>query len=85
MLIMRKVIFGGFFLAALVGGMSSLPARASTLAEAEAAYAARDYRLAVSLFTPLAEGGNLPAQVYLGYLFEKGLGVATSPARALSW
>ena len=49
------------------------------------ALAQRDYPAALNIFKPLAEKGNAAAQVNLGNLYMKGLGVDQSYPLALRW
>jgi len=50
-----------------------------------AALAQRDYAAALNVFKPLADKGNAAAQVNLGNLYMKGLGVEPSYPLALRW
>lgn len=49
------------------------------------AYASGDFKLAASLWQPLAESGVAQAQFYLSNLYGRGEGVAADPAQALTW
>ena len=44
-----------------------------------------DYATAVKEWTPLAEQGDAPAQVYLGQMYERGLGVSQDYKTAVKW
>ena len=55
------------------------------LETARAAYESRDYSTAFRDFWPLAEDGLHTAQLYLGLMFEQGLGVPEDDAEALRW
>ncbi len=48
----------------------------SSVHDAMAAYQKGDYATAISLFQPLAEGGDASAQVALGLMYDNGAGVA---------
>ncbi len=43
------------------------------------------YQTALKVWLPLAEQGDLQAQLYLGQIYEKGLGQAPDPQAALRW
>ena len=53
--------------------------------DALAAYRAGNYDAAARQFRPLAEKGDAQAQYYLGYMYEKGQGVAKNPALMRQW
>src|SRR5262245_36628530 len=53
--------------------------------EGEQAFKRRDYRTALSEFTPLADGGDARAQYYLGVMLVGGLGVPRDEARAADY
>ena len=53
--------------------------------EGEQAFKRRDFRTALSEFTPLADGGDARAQYYLGVMFVSGLGVARDEAKAADY
>ena len=55
------------------------------LASGVEAIARRDYAAALAIFKPLAEQGDVAAQVNLGNLYMKGLGVKQSYAAAQRW
>ena len=55
------------------------------LASGVDAIARRDYATALAIFKPLAEQGDVAAQVNLGNLYMKGLGVQQSYAAAQRW
>jgi TPR repeat protein len=48
-------------------------------------YDAKNYRLALTWFKPLAEKGHARAQYYLGWIYEHGLEVATDHREAARW
>lgn len=54
-------------------------------AEGLAAYDAGDFETAIEAWQPLAEAGNLEAQVSLADIYMNGLGVAADPGRAVAW
>ena len=49
------------------------------------AYQLGDYAAALSEFRPLVEEGNAEAQLYLGYMYEKGQGVIQDNVYAYMW
>jgi hypothetical protein len=75
----------------LIVGMISLvattpwPARAETLEQALAVYAAKNYAEAARLFRPLAEGGDTSAQSYLAFMYKSGQGVDEDDGEAVRW
>jgi hypothetical protein len=56
-----------------------------TIERAFALREAGDGAGAIALLEPQAEGGNLSAQLALGFMFARGDGVARDAARAASW
>ena len=54
-------------------------------AEGLAAYDGGDFRTSFESWRPLAEAGNLEAQLALAGLYMGGLGVARNPAEAIGW
>ena len=54
-------------------------------AEGLEAYDAGDFETAVAAWRPMAEAGNLDAQVSLAEFYLNGLGVAADPAVAAAW
>jgi TPR repeat protein len=54
-------------------------------AEGLEAYDAGDFETAIEAWRPLAEAGNLEAQVSLAEFYLNGLGVAADPAVAAAW
>jgi len=63
---------------------SVVPVRAD-LEAGKRAYEQADYATALKELTPLAEQGNADAQVLLGLMYLRGLGVLKDPALALMW
>ena len=61
------------------------PAAAGPFEDAFAAYNRGDYKTAFRGWKPLAEGGNASAQTWLGFLYERGDGVAKDEAESLRW
>src|SRR5450432_4186994 len=49
------------------------------------AFKAGDYGYALTQFAPEAERGSARAQVALGFLYERGLGVSKNAATAAKW
>jgi uncharacterized protein len=64
---------------------AAAPAQPPALSRAVEAISIRDYAAALKLLTPLAESGNVAAQINLGNLYMKGLGVEQDYAQALHW
>lgn len=58
---------------------------APSVAAGRAAYREKDYRTALSEWTPLAEQGNASAQYYLAIMYHKGRGVPRDDAEAHRW
>ncbi len=59
--------------------------QAGTLEEGRAAFGRQDYSKALELLLPLAEKGDAQSQVYLGAMYEGGLGVSRDSAMAVAW
>src|SRR5262245_50861217 len=53
--------------------------------EGEQAFKRRDFRTALSEFTPLADGGDARAQYYLGLMLVNGLATPRNEARAADY
>ena len=53
--------------------------------DAIVAYQAGNYKEAARQFRPLAEAGDAEAQYYMGYMYEKGQGVAKDQAVMRKW
>ena len=51
----------------------------------ESALGRGHYGTAIRAFLPIASQGNIDAQTYMGFLYEKGLGVPQSYPEAMSW
>lgn len=49
------------------------------------AFEAKDYKLARRTFKPLAKKGDATAQLFMGIIYDRGLGVERDLRRALSW
>ena len=58
---------------------------ASPLDDGEAAYGRKDYSAALEILRPLAERGDAKGQKRLGYMYQKGLGVAQDYEEAVKW
>jgi TPR repeat protein len=76
-----KTFFAGGPLALALFGT----AMAGPLEDGKAAALRGDYKAAVSLWLPLADQGNVDAQVYLGIMYMTGEGVPRDDAQALVW
>ena len=61
------------------------PVAAQDLEVGRDAYLRGDYVAALREFRPLAERGNVMAQISLGYMYDKGLGVAQDYTEAAKW
>jgi len=77
---MRRILFAVFLIVACATG-----AAADSYEDAVSALGRRDFTLAVRLFRPLAEQGNLRAQVSLGRMYHGGHGVPQDYQEALKW
>lgn len=69
----------------LVVMMTTVAASAETLEKAEAAYWRGDYALALRLMQPIADQGDIQAQYLIGFMYEKGQGVAQDYSEAAKW
>jgi TPR repeat protein len=49
------------------------------------AFTSKNYELAITWLKPLAEKGHVKAQYYLGWMYERGLGVAIDLREAARW
>jgi TPR repeat protein len=63
----------------------AVPAIAGPLEEGLAAYERFDFATALTVLEPLAEQGNVEAQLRLGLMYHKGLGVTADSAKAMKW
>ena len=63
----------------------ALPVRADQFEDATWAYEAGDYATAVKLWRPLAEGGDVRAQLVLAIMHQDGNGVPLELVRAHMW
>ena len=61
------------------------PAIAGPLEEGLAAYERFDFATALTVLEPLAEQGNVEAQLRLGLMYHKGWGVRFDNAKAMKW
>lgn len=62
-----------------------LPALAGPLDDGNAAYQAREYEKAISLWRPLADAGVAAAQQHLGVMYAEGKGVPQNDVEAAKW
>src|SRR5712691_2337073 len=53
--------------------------------EGQAAFARRDYALALREFLPLAKGGHAEAQLNVAFMYNQGLGVPVDHVVAAQW
>jgi len=72
----------GILTAVIAAGM---PAAWADKSDALIAYESGNYKEAARQFRPLAEDGDAEAQYYLGYMYEKGQGVAKDQAIMRKW
>ena len=79
---MRKLLASLFLIITL--GMAQ-GAYAGPYEDAEAAYNRGDYATALSLLRPLASQRHAKAQIYLGFMYEAGLGVVKNHKEAMKW
>ena len=63
----------------------AVPAIAGPLEEGLAAYDRFDFATALTVLEPLAEQGNVEAQLRLGLMYHKGWGVRFDNAEAIKW
>src|SRR5690242_19020213 len=61
------------------------PVCAGQFDDAVAAYNAGDYAKALQTWKPLADGGDIQAQIAIGALYADGRGVKQSYADAMTW
>ncbi len=83
----KAKLAGLALIAALCGGFTlglTAPAWAG-FDEAVAAYQRGDYATALREWRPLAEQGNADAQLFLGVMYDRGLGVTRDYAEAARW
>ena len=65
--------------------LTAAPCFAASMEEAREAARARDFKRTAEILTPLAESGNVEAQLKLAGLFRAGRGVAKSHTKAVRW
>lgn len=70
-------------IALCLGG--SMPASAKSVDVAQAAYDHKDYKTALKLWLPLANRGQMRAQLAVGLLYFNGTGVKQDYTTALKW
>ena len=74
--------------AALAHGPKDLPDDPALIAQYRAAFAAyqqNDYATALAKWRPLAENGSSAAQLFIGFMYAGGHGVAKDDAKAAYW
>ena len=81
---MRKTIFVALVFL-IMSNNAAVSADVLPFDEGLAAFRQEDYATALRLWRPLAEKGNGLAQYYLGFMYERGFGVAQSYADAQKW
>ncbi len=62
-----------------------VPVQAQTFEQSLAAYERKDYSTAFAGFKKLAEQGDVPAQFYLGVMYDNGRGVPKDEQQAVVW
>ena len=77
---MRRILTGLVLILMLTGGAAAGP-----LQDGAAAYNRGDYATALLLWRPLAEQGDANAQLNLGLMYRKGLGVPQDDTEAVKW
>ena len=70
---------------AVVALLLAVDAIAGDLERGIRAYRNGDYALALEYWEPLARAGNVDAQIYLGWLYGRGLGVEKNFATSARW
>lgn len=65
--------------------LACVPVRGADLENAEAAYQRADYKTAIGLWRPLADGGDAVAQFYMGTVYFHGHGVGADQTLATRW
>ncbi len=73
------------YILAAVLALSVVHPAAADFADAIEAYDQGDYATTFAVTRPLAESGDPDAQYLLGYLYERGEGVARDLTRAYAW
>ncbi len=79
-----RIIFG-FILAWLSVSAMTTTAYADTFEDGMAAFGAREYQKALSLWLSLAEQGDELSQINAGEMYAKGLGVTRDVPEAIKW
>ena len=64
---------------------ATVPALAGPLDDGLAAYHAKDYEKAISLWRPLADAGVAAAQQHIGVMYAEGKGVPQNDVEAAKW
>ena len=75
----------GFLFAILAASVICSQSVYAGFEEGKAAYLRKDYVTAAKEFRPLAEKGNVQAQVMLGWMYSDGLGVQKDYKEAMKW
>ena len=78
----QKIAIGLVAVALFVGSMT---AHAADFSEGYEAYQRGDYATALQIFRQLADQGNAKAQIKLGVMYRKGLGVPQDYAAGVKW
>jgi len=81
---LSMVFLAGAVMLAAAGGQAGEDDE-QRFAEGLEAYDAGDFETAIEAWRPLAEAGDLEAQVSLAEFYLNGLGVAADPAAAVAW
>ena len=64
---------------------ATVPALADALEDGVAAYQAKEYQKAISLWRPLADAGVAAAQQHVGLMYAEGKGVPQNDVEAAKW
>lgn len=77
---MRYLIFIAFLLLSFISHATD-----SRFEEGVEAYQNNNYQQAFAIFLPLAQAGNVDAQLSVGTMYDRGQGVEKDPQEALKW
>jgi TPR repeat protein len=84
-LLQKGAAFRGAMIAATPQPVARLVERGTTYQVGLAAYRASNYEVALKEWRPIAEHGDVDAQVYLASMYKEGRGVAKDYAQAVVW
>lgn len=69
----------------LVSALAAQAYSENSLNKAYTAYLSGDYREPYRLWLNAAQDGNTSAQMFLGYLYERGKGMRRDDTQAMAW